>query len=532
MQKNHIMQKPWKPYEDSSLPFERIRFRLIPSVLAKRRFFAPSINLVGLSVVEIIIAILLTAGTVVLGYLFKDVKVEKAGKIAELYWIPLFILIMYRSPIALIFGVSFERSMFWHAYFALLALAFAVWHGVSAMYWAPLDKHGRRPKGLGFQSFSARRGKYQASFWSGAAIVIIMIVTIISSIHPIRRYVRRSWLRLHHALAVAAVFLCAIHGAGIVVDAFAMYIADRLFGYMYQALWKYKSMSSEAKVKLLPSGLVRLSFPNAFSFSPGQHICVYIPSVSCFEFHAFSIATCPSDEKLCVLIKPGGRWTKKLHERIQSGAGFEGDNAPIRAFFHGPIGSVALDWQSQSQYQTFLLVAGGIGITPLISFYRHVLGQAMRGRPVRKVVLIWLVRNRDMARDVLDTLLYAQGESFDNKSWENNADAENPLIISEQNFTAKIHITRPESDVITSKDAGGGANTVSKAEELLVNVRWNTGRANLRNEFESVRQSLSGKGRVAVLGCGPGALTRDVVATARSASKQGIHFDMHLEHFY
>lgn len=524
------MQKPWKPYEDSWLPFERIRFKLIPAVLSKRRFFAPSINLVGLSIVEITIAILLTAGTAVLGYLLKDVEVESSGNIAEFYWIPLFILIMYRSPVALIFGVSFERSMFWHAYFALLALAYAVWHGVSAMYWAPLDDDGGSQKGLGFQSFS--RGEYKGSFWTGAAIVIIMIITIVSSIHPIRRYVRRSWLWLHHVLAVAAVVVCAIHGAGIVVGAFAIYIADRLFGYIYQALWKYKNMSSEAKVSLLKSGFVRLSFPRTLSFSPGQYICIYIPSVSYFEFHAFSIASCPSDDKLCVLIKPDGRWTKKLCKRIQNSPDYEGSNAPIRAFFHGPIGSVALDWQSQSRYQTFLLVGGGIGVTPLISFYRHLLGQAMRGRPVRKVLLIWLVRNKDIATDVLDSQLYAQGDASDNKWWENNADAENPHVVSEQDFTAKIHITRPESDVITFLNADGEESTQSDADRLLVNVHWNTGRANFSYEFESVRQSMCGKGRVAVLGCGPGAMTRDVVRTARSSSTHGVHFDVHLEHFY
>eukprot|EP00178_Gracilaria_changii_P021590 TRINITY_DN6407_c0_g1_i1.p1 TRINITY_DN6407_c0_g1~~TRINITY_DN6407_c0_g1_i1.p1 ORF type:complete len:548 (+),score=89.49 TRINITY_DN6407_c0_g1_i1:98-1645(+) len=515
------MDNTWKPYEDSYLPFERIRYLVLPPLLAKRFFFWPSLNLVGLTIIEILVALILLAGTVLLAFVLKDADAEQSGNVAQFYWIPLFLLILYRSPVALLFGISFERSMFWHGFFALLALGYGVWHGVSCMYWADLDDDGGTPV-RGFQAFV--RGEQKSEFISGGVIIIAMALLIITSIHPIRRFVRRIWLWSHHILAVTAVVFCALHGAGAAVAAFGFYIADRLFGYVFQAHWQYARLGSETKGTLLPSGFVRLSVPRTFSFRPGQFICINIPSISLFEYHTFSIATCPTDDKICVLIKAEGYWTKKLVKRMQKLCSGSNEQVTIRAFVHGPIGSVALDWQGMSKYATFVLVAGGVGITPLISFYRHVLTQAVRGRPVRKVVLIWAVRNRAIVDDVISTQLHAVGGG--QHQWQQySSDWENPQRLSDHDFSVQLYITRGSDDVDSHVSD-------SDAEKVLVKVQWNSGRPNLREVFMGISETMSEKGRVGVLGCGPSAMTREVVMASRVASRHGAQFDVHLEHFY
>ncbi|CAN8065756.1 unnamed protein product [Agarophyton chilense] len=522
------MENAWKPYEDSRLPFDRFRYILFHPFLLKRFFFLPSLNLVGLTIIEIIVALALVAGTVVLGYLSKDVDAEQSGNIAQVYWVPLFILILYRSPVAVVFGISFERSMFWHAFFAVLALGYGVWHGVSCMYWAPLDDDGDSGQPVrGFEAFV--RGEHKSEFLSGGIIIIIMAVIIITSIHPIRRFVRRIWLWSHHILAIAAIVFCALHGAGAAVAAFAFYIADRLFGYVFQAYWQHVRVGSETSAALLPSGFVRLSMPRTFSFTPGQYICINIPSISLFEYHTFSIATCPTDGKICLLIKSEGHWTKKLCNRIEKLSSLSNEEVPIRAFLHGPIGSVALDWQSTSKYQTFVLVAGGVGITPLVSFYRHVLTQTLRGRPVRKVLLVWAVRTRTLVDDVISTQRHALGDG--QIQWRDyNSDWEDPRGISNHDFQAQIHITRASD----SQDAvaNNGAYSSADVENIFVKVQWKSGRPNLKHIFSDIRETMMEKGRVGVLGCGPSALIREVVRASRHASTHGTSFDVHLEHFY
>ena len=48
-------------------------------------------------------------------------------------------------------------------------------------------------------------------------------------------------------------------------------------------------------VKVLPAGVVRLSFPKrkGFDYDPGQYVFVMIPSVNVFEWHPFSISSSP-----------------------------------------------------------------------------------------------------------------------------------------------------------------------------------------------------------------------------------------------
>lgn len=60
----------------------------------------------------------------------------------------------------------------------------------------------------------------------------------------------------------------------------------------------------------------------------------------------------------------------------------------------GPYGNHKLDLESP-EYDVFLLVSGGIGITPIQSVYNHLITQvAHEGRTMKKVLFIWSVRDR------------------------------------------------------------------------------------------------------------------------------------------
>lgn len=67
----------------------------------------------------------------------------------------------------------------------------------------------------------------------------------------------------------------------------------------------------------------------------------------------------------------------------------------------GPYGNsrVIID---DPKYKYFLLVTGGIGITPLQSICNDLIVQKFRGRDIKKIKFIWAVRDRSMARAVAD----------------------------------------------------------------------------------------------------------------------------------
>lgn len=54
------------------------------------------------------------------------------------------------------------------------------------------------------------------------------------------------------------------------------------------------------------------------------------------------------------------------------------------------------------RYKQFLLISGGIGITPLQSICNDLIIQRFRGRDLKHIKFVWAVRDRRMARSVAD----------------------------------------------------------------------------------------------------------------------------------
>jgi hypothetical protein len=125
----------WEPYENSGLSgnFVRLRHNVWPILLTKRRFFLPRVNLVGLSLIELAIAMALSSALGGMGYVQRD-DIRSSSSLAQIPWVPMLAVVTFRAGVNLLFGISYERSMFWHGYFALLALAYGAWHGYVALF--------------------------------------------------------------------------------------------------------------------------------------------------------------------------------------------------------------------------------------------------------------------------------------------------------------------------------------------------------------------------------------------------------------
>jgi ferredoxin-NADP reductase len=49
-----------------------------------------------------------------------------------------------------------------------------------------------------------------------------------------------------------------------------------------------------------------------------------------------------------------------------------------------------------NRYKAVLLISGGIGITPIQALFNELLRQASEGRPLRRLALVWSVRDKYM----------------------------------------------------------------------------------------------------------------------------------------
>lgn len=154
---------------------------------------------------------------------------------------------------------------------------------------------------------------------------------------------------------------------------------------------------------------VTLDIPRPWTFRPGQHVYLYLPGLTAFQSHPFSVAwsddveeTVWDEKKELPLSRPAygpKKTSMELIIRRRTGATNslfkKADAAPkktitMRAFVEGPYGNE----HSLESYGTVLMFAGGIGITHHLPHVRSLVqGYAEGTIATRKVTLVWVLQN-------------------------------------------------------------------------------------------------------------------------------------------
>jgi len=160
----------------------------------------------------------------------------------------------------------------------------------------------------------------------------------------------------------------------------------------------------------------------SLKYEMGQYFFINIPELSILEWHPFSISSAPSDSYITHHIKMMGtnQWTGKLAKYIKQIEKSDSKKALKRVVMNidGPYGSPL----RASQYNGILFVAGGIGITPIHSCFRHIyktLTENPSAYPgLVKVRLLWMTRKNDRFLDftwnmvLADNLMNKEGKQI------------------------------------------------------------------------------------------------------------------------
>jgi len=111
--------------------------------------------------------------------------------------------------------------------------------------------------------------------------------------------------------------------------------------------------------------VVRLALPRVFDYRPGQYaeVRVLLAGGGPLRWHPFTIASAPHEEQMVFFIKVAGDWTHRLHTLVEL-ARREGDEG-LEVHVRGPFGAPA---SCTASYERVLLVGGGVGCTPFISY--------------------------------------------------------------------------------------------------------------------------------------------------------------------
>ena len=122
-----------------------------------------------------------------------------------------------------------------------------------------------------------------------------------------------------------------------------------------------------------------------FPFEAGQFLTVKIPVNGLNIVRTYTVSSSPSDKRYRISVKrednPPGIASTQLHEAFKVGDIIEA-KAPAGTFTFNPKAS-----------RPALLLAAGVGITPMLSMAREAQAEAVRNRRARQVVLLHSARN-------------------------------------------------------------------------------------------------------------------------------------------
>ena len=332
------------------------------------------------------------------------------GMVTTYNFLLLFIPISKRSFWLELLNFQFERAVKIHkvlSFFFLISAAFHIGAGLYALYINGSLKECLIPTGHCLNSNNkARTISYG---WMGVLIALPMVIT---SIFPWFRRQKFEWFYYTHFLFIPFLILIQLH-----YDHFMYYLAPGLSAYILDRVLRWCSTRNAVTILNLYSpipGIVRIVLavePN-FTCEPGQWVTLNIPYASYFQYHPFSISSAPPTPENPVItidMKVVGDWTKRVQELANC---FDpSSSADASAYIDGFYGCSHSRTHGYLTHPVILMVAGGIGVTPLMSSLRTILAQNETTEKivahVKRIVFVWVVSNErmlDLYRDDLSAL--------------------------------------------------------------------------------------------------------------------------------
>ena len=217
---------------------------------------------------------------------------------------------------------------------------------------------------------------------------------------PIQRIARASYERwlTGHRLTGLFVIVAVVHGAivdPVLRDSLLLRVAFVIVGAVGTIAYLYRELLARYVVRIYDCTVADVRRPNKttldvtltpvrkqLSFAPGQFVFLALGGSGGWQRHPFSVSNSPSDRHVELTIKAAGDYTRDLYNQLRPG---------IPAKLAGPFGG--FDYRQGGQNQIW--IAGGIGVTPFLSWIRSI-----DGRFDRQVDFFYSVAHAEDAVDL------------------------------------------------------------------------------------------------------------------------------------
>lgn len=309
------------------------------------------------------------------------------GLLAEACLALLLLPILRGLSLFRLLGIQFEASVRYHIWLGTAMIFFATIHGGSTLFVWGVSQH--------IQDEMWRWQKTGRIYLAGEIALVTGLVMWITSLPQIRRKKFEFFYYTHHLYIIFLIFF--LFHAG---DRHFYMVFGGIFLFGLDKLLRFIQSRPETCIlsaRVFPSKAIELILPKhaGLKFTPTSVIFMKIPSISKFQWHSFSITSSSSvdDQTMSLIVKCDGEWTSSLYQMIHAELDSDADQMRcIPVAIEGPYGPATMDFL---RYDSLLLVAGGIGITPFLSILQEI-ASAQSNRKYRfpsKVQLIYVIKS-------------------------------------------------------------------------------------------------------------------------------------------
>jgi hypothetical protein len=443
------------------------------------------------------------------GKLYAELR-GRSGILATVNMIPLVVLAGRNNPAIPLLRVSFDTYNLFHRWIGRIVAVESLIHFFAWMAAYIMARGDRATPAIFINNPFLQFGMIG---------IISIVILVFHSLSPIRHAFYETFLHLHQFLGFVAFLGIYVHLYSKMLPAFPFILTVVVF-WVIERAWRigrlvYLNYSrsggkTSLVVEALPAMACRVTFqlPRHVTIRPGSHVYAYIPAISLWMSHPFSVAwtnveagppvtmelpisgptdlegqtstklvasKAPTSVSLIVYARSG--MTKKLYEQARQS---NNNKLFLRGFLEGPYAG----HDSMVSYGTVVMFAGGGGITHHLVQIRHLLlGAKAQTVATRKIVLVWSIRDVDAMEWV--------------KPWMTEILA---MEGRREVLSIRVYASKPSVPINTSK---------AKPTMQIIE-----GRANPSAVLDEVLPQRIGATMVSV--CGPGALADEVRAAVRA----------------
>ncbi|XP_073028636.1 ferric reduction oxidase 2-like [Primulina eburnea] len=272
----------------------------------------------------------------------------------------LFFPVTRGSSVLPLFGLTSEASVKHHIWLGHIVMTLFTAHGLCyIIFWASTHELSEMLK---WENTGVSHVAGELSLLAGLALWV-------TTFPRIRRKIFELFFYTHH-LYILFVFFYVVHVGisytSIMLPGFFLFMIDRYLRFL-QSRRGVRLISA----RILPCETVELNFSKSIglSYTPTSIMFLNLPTISKLQWHPFTITSSSSleSDKLSVMIKGEGKWSKKLYQILSSGS------PPVERLdvsVEGPYGPASTDFL---RHDLLVMVSGGSGVTPFISIIRELI---------------------------------------------------------------------------------------------------------------------------------------------------------------